>query len=235
MMSPVMSFSKALVWDIRIQARYYFWIAAVIISVMWWGLFHLLSISFSVFMPVIIYADVLNLGFLFIGGIIYLERRQGTIYATAVTPFSPAVWFCLKLVSLTMLCTVCASAIIALTGDSPNWLRIIPAVILSSMLFIMIGLLVVIPFDSVMNYFLCMALLMVLLNLPIFEYVDLFSHIGFYLLPSYAALLSISGSINEVPLAEYLMSLGLLCCWVFVFYFLSRKAIINFVATRQQQ
>lgn len=235
MMASVASFSRALVWDIKIQARYYFWTIAVVISVMWLGLFSALSMDYSFFMPVVIFADVLNIGFLFIGGIVYLERRQGTIYATAVTPFSPGIWFTLKLVSLTILCTVCAVVIIALAGGSPNWLRIIPAVVLSAMLFIMIGLLVVIPFDSVMNYFLCMALLISVLNLPIFEYVDLFSHFTFYLLPSYAALLSISGSINEVPLNEFWSALGLLIAWVVILYFFSVKAINNFVATRQQQ
>lgn len=235
MMSSVSSFARALIWDIKIQARYYFWIVAIVISAMWLGFFSMFSMSYTFFMPVVIFADVLNIGFLFIGGIVYLERRQGTIYATAVTPVSPAAWFRLKLVSLTILCTVCALAIIVSTGDSPNWLRIIPAVVFSSMLFIMLGLLVVLPFDNIMNYFLSMALLMVLLNLPMFEYLDLFSHISFYLLPSYGALLAISGSINEVPLPEYGVAMGLLLFWVVVFYLLSLREITNFVATRQQQ
>ena len=229
------TFLKILAWDFRIQYRYYFFLIAVVVSVMWLAVFQLFTIDYATFMPIVIFADILNIGFLLIAGIFILERRQGTIFATAVTPVSPEIWLLLKVVSLTLLCTLCAVVIIGFAGETVNWFRVIPAVILSASLFVLLGLLVIMPFDNLLNYFFAMALLLGLLNIPIFEFLQVFSSKLLWLLPSQAALQAIAASINETDQSPFLLSLLVLVFWLIGLTYFSVRAINRFVATRQQQ
>ena len=86
---------KCLVWEFRIQWRYYFWLTGFVITAVWLALFLALDESVQVrWMPVLILVDLSNIGILFIAGLLYLERRQGTLYAYAIMPIpsTPASW-----------------------------------------------------------------------------------------------------------------------------------------------
>jgi fluoroquinolone transport system permease protein len=235
MKASIARFFRALLWDFKVQYRYYFFLIAIVVSAMWLGIFRWFSIDFATFMPIVIFADILNIGFLLVAGIFILERRQGTIFATAVTPVSPKLWLTLKLVSLTILCTMCAAVIIGFAGEAVNWFRIIPAVMLSAALFVLLGLLVVLPFDNLLNYFFAMALLMAPLNLPIFEFLEFFSSEVMWLLPSQAAMQAIAGSINDTSLSQFSVAIVVLSFWVGVLYYFSVRAMNRFVSTRHQQ
>ncbi|MCY4265042.1 MAG: hypothetical protein OXE78_09310 [Gammaproteobacteria bacterium] len=71
-----MSLFRQLLWDLRLQKRYYFWAIALVISAVWLVLLINLNDSIRLrWLPALIFFDLSNIGLLFIAGCLYLERR----------------------------------------------------------------------------------------------------------------------------------------------------------------
>ena len=226
---------RVLQWDFRIQYRHYFWTIALVVSAMWSSvLFALPEDIISTWLPIVIFGDLSTIGVLFIAGILYLERRQGTIYATAVMPTSAGTWLPTKLLSLSLLCLACASIIVLFTSNSANWLRLIPAVALTAALFTSVGFLLAIQFDKLMNYFFAMALVFIPLNLPALDYLGIFSNETMWLIPSEAAIWALAGSFQDMATSTFIGCPILLLAWLAVTHWLGIRAFRRFIATRQQ-
>ena len=235
MMQSLAQAVRVLQWDFRIQYRHYFWTIALVVSAMWSGvLFALPEDIISTWLPIVIFGDLSTIGVLFIAGILYLERRQGTIYATAVMPTSAGTWLTTKLLSLSLLCLACASIIVLFTSNSANWLRLIPVVTLTAALFTSVGFLLAIQFDKLLNYFFAMALVFIPLNLPALDYLGIFSNDAMWLIPSEAVIWALAGSFQDMATATFIGCLMLLLAWIAVTHWLGIRAFRRFIATRQQ-
>ncbi len=222
-------------WDLRLQLRYYFWLVAVVVTVLWLAL--LLNVSDAVrasWIPVLIFTDLGNIGLLFIAGILYLERRQGTLYAVAVTPLSRQAWLSSKVLSLGLLSTVCALFIVLFNSANVVWWRILPASFVSGALFTSLGFLLVLPFDRIMNYFLGMGLGMMLLNLPILYYFDILPGMLMWALPTQPVLQLLAGSYQEMPLMEWVAYLLLSLVWLGISHAIGVKGLSRYIAMRPQ-
>ncbi len=224
MMEAIHKLSSMLMWDFRIQLRYYFWVAAAIITAVW--LFLLATLdeeTSSLWIPVLIFTDISNIGLLFIAGILFLERSQGTLVASAVMPISSELWLTSKLGSLALLCTVCASALVYFNVESVNWWRVLPAIFLTSVLFASIGFILVCPFKKILNYFFAMALSLAVLNIPVLGYLGIFEHGLMWLLPSQAAMVLLAVSFTDASAIEFYSALGLLLIWLILAHWVGIK------------
>ena len=235
MMQSMAQAARILLWDFRLQYRYYFWTIALVVGAMWSGvLFALPEDIISIWLPMVIFADLSTIGVMFITGILYLERRQGTIYATAVMPASAGTWLSTKLFSLSLLCLACVIIIVLFTSNSVNWFRLIPAVVLTAATFASVGFLVAVQFDKLLNYFFAIALVFIPLNLPALDYFGIFSNEAMWLIPSEAAIWALAGSFQEMETSRFLGYLVLLILWLAVTHWLGIRAFRKFIATRQQ-
>ena len=235
MIQALLRYPGILKWDIRLQFRYYFWLVAAVVTVMWLAVLYVLPQSVvNTWVPVLIFADIGNIGLLFIAGILYLERRQGTIYATAVMPVSPGTWLTTKLLSLSLLCLACAIAIVALSTNSVTWLRLIPAALLCAGLFTSIGFLLAVSFDKIINYFFAMALVLIPLNLPVLDYLSIYQHDVLWVIPSQPAMWALAGSSQQMPTSTYLACIAATSGWLALSHWLGIRAFRKFIATRQQ-
>ena len=226
MITNLNRFLSILFWDFRIQFRYYFWTAAIVLSCVWLLLLSALCEEASAFwIPVLIFADISNIGVLFIAGILYLERRQGTLAAAAVMPLATGVWLATKLLSLTALCTLCGLALVFFNIETVNWWRVIPAIILCSALFTGIGFLIACPIENIMNYFFAMVFALGLLNIPIFGYVGIFEHWIMWIIPSYPAMLVLAESFQESSAAAYAIALTVLLGWLILVFYLGIRML----------
>jgi len=224
-----------LAWEFRLQRRYYFWTVGLVITLVWLSLLLFLSASARVlWLPVIIFADLSNIGLMFIAGMLYLERRQGTLYAVAITPVTPASWYLQKLFTLSLLTTACAIVLVLFSSLSVNWFFLLPAIILTAALFTCCGFLLALPFDGIMNYFLAMALCLALLNIPLFAYFDVVDNPFMWLLPSHPALLALSGSFQDMPTMQFLLTISVLSLWVIALYLAGARQFRNYLALRPQ-
>ncbi|MCG8414530.1 MAG: hypothetical protein MI746_09975 [Pseudomonadales bacterium] len=231
-----MNLLAQLVWEFRLQKRYYFWATALVITVVWLLLLSSLNDDLkSQWMPALIFADLSNIGLLFIAGCLYLERRQGTLYALAITPFRRSRWLVLKLISLSVLTTLCALAIALFSGASVNWFLLVPAIIATALVFTLCGFLLALPFDDLLNYFLGMALTLTVLSLPLLDYFQVYPHWLYWLLPTQPVLQLLVGGFQPASAATISVSLLLCVVWIATLYFFAAKRFNRFVAMRPQQ
>lgn len=231
-----MSLLAQLVWEFRLQKRYYFWATAMVITFVWLLLLSSLSENVKTqWMPALIFADLSNIGLLFIAGCLYLERRQGTLYALAITPFPRSRWLLLKLLSLSVLTTLCALAIVVFSGASANWLVLLPAIVATALMFTLCGILLALPFDDLLNYFLGMALTLTVLSLPLLDYFEVYPHWLYWLLPTQPVLKLLVSGFQPASVTTITVSLLLCAVWVAVLYTLAVKRFSRFVAMRPQQ
>ncbi len=177
-----------------------------------------------------IFADICNIGLLFIAGILYLERRQGTLFATAIMPVSSGVWLATKIVSLTLLCSLCAVALVYFNVETVNWLLVIPAILLSGALFTSFGFLLACPMRKILNYFLAMALAIAVLNLPLLAYLGIFEHQLMWLLPSQPALWLLAESFQNEPSDAFPWVVLLLLAWIALIHWLDVRLLKQSIA-----
>ncbi len=222
-------FLSILIWDFTLQATYYFWVAAAVVTLVWLLLLGAIAGDSRAFwIPLLIFGDITNIVLLFIAGILFMERSQGTITVSAVMPVSTNSWLFSKLFSLTVLCTFCGVVLVLFSGNSVDWIRMLPAIILSSALFTSIGFLLACPFQKILNYFCAMALALAVLNIPIFSYLEIFELSLMWLLPSQAALHVLVGGYQDMSLSSYYGALLLLLGWITLFHLLGVKALDHY-------
>lgn len=235
MISFPRNFYSILAWDLKLQLRYYFWIAGLVITLVWLAILSILPPEVSViWVPVLLFVDTCAIGIIFIGGMLYLEKRQGTIEAIAVMPVSTTTWLLSKVVSLSILCSACALSIIFFKADSVNWYRAVPAIVLSSTLYTSLGFILACPFKNLMNYFLAMALAITVLNIPVFGYLNVLDSVLLWLVPTQPVMHVLSGIFNEMTTASFSLAMLVLLCWTYLSFRLCIKAFYRFVSQRME-
>jgi fluoroquinolone transport system permease protein len=223
------------VWDLRLQFRHHFWFIGLLLTLLWLViLFNLSDAATTTWIPVIIFADIGSMGLLFIAGILYLERRQGTLYVAAIMPASLATWLVMKLLGLTLLTTACAMLIVSFSTDSVNWVRTIVAAALSGALFTSIGFVLAAPFDRILNYFLAMSLVLTLLNLPILAHLNIVSTGFMWLIPSYGALRLLAESSGSTSTFSFAATSLIVFSWVVLFHWVGTVSYRRLVSSRPQ-
>lgn len=215
MKNSLRKFLSLLIWDFKLQYRYYFFAVAIVLTSMWLLIFFALTEEASIlWIPVLIFADICNMGLLFIAGILFLERSQGTLVVAATMPVSNGIWLAVKLTSLTVLGTACGISIVFFNVESINWIRVILAIVLNAALFAGLGFAMACPFKSIMNYFLIMAVGLSVLNIPILSYLGIYHHALMWLLPSQPALYLLAGSLQEMSSISFYTAALLLIAWI---------------------
>lgn len=224
MSQAVKQFGRLMAWDFRLQRIYYFWLTGLVIAAVWLALLLSLGVENRLYwLPVLIFADIGNLGLLFIAGILYLERSQGTVQVVAIMPVSHGLWLSSKVASLTVLGSVSASAIVLLSLRDVSWHLLIPAIAANVALFASAGFILACPFKKILNYFFAMALALAVLNIPLLDYLDIYNHPAMWILPSHAALQMLVSAFSGVFGATYVLSSLVLVCWVGLLHWAGAK------------
>ncbi len=227
------TFPAILNWEFRLQWRYYFWVVAAVVTVVW----HLLLASLSsaaklTWLPVLLFADISNIGLLFIAGSLILERQQGTLNAIAVMPVGTGLWLAGKLISLTCLTSACGLVLTALNLDAVAWLRVVPAIVLTAAFFTSAGFILACPFQNILNYFLAMALATSILSLPLLSYFAIADSPLFWLVPSYPTVLLLEQAFGDATGVGYLATLLVCLAWISLSHYLGIRLFHRCVAAR---
>jgi fluoroquinolone transport system permease protein len=140
--------------DVQYQWRYGFYLIYIFLIVCFFITFRIMPEDWRpMALTIILLSDPALIGFLYIGGILQLERSEGLLDALFATPLRPWEYIMSKALSLGLLATAAACAI-ALGSGVPHiryaWL--VPAVLLSSMCFTLIGLSVAVNLKSMNAY-----------------------------------------------------------------------------------
>jgi fluoroquinolone transport system permease protein len=208
-------------WDMKAQARYglyfvYLGVTAVYALILLNIPLHIRGEAGAV----TILSDPSILGFYMIGGLVLFERDSRFLSALFTTPLPFRTYITSKIASLTAVSLIAALILSVPAGLSISGLPwIVTGVILTSVLFVMIGFTAV-SLTSTLNWYLISsgAYMAVFAAPPLLFYFGVLDHFLWNILPTRASLILIRGGFFPVPAAEGAASIVSLLLWIAGWY-----------------
>ena len=139
--------------DVRLQARYGIYAAYGFVIALYAAILVGVGAAMPAWGPAaIIFSDPAGLGYIFLGGLMMLEKSERVRAALSVTPVAPAEYFVAKAATLTLVALV-ACTVLALTmhggADLP---LLLGTVALTSVQYVGIGVPIALRFRTVTSY-----------------------------------------------------------------------------------
>lgn len=222
-------------WDLVMQYRYGFWIAGLVVTVMWWMLLGPLPPEYrEVWLPCLLYLDIGALGLMFVAGVLFFERRQGVLDALVVTPVRTWAWLASKVLTLTLLSTVMAVVLVLLTaGGDVAWPRLVPSFALVAGLYTLLGFLLAARFGSVSSFLVAFSLVGVPFALPLLDYFAVWRHPLLWLNPAQPTAVLIWRSFRPGAGLEFAVAVVLTTFWLALAFRLGVRAFHRRVSWRR--
>lgn len=226
---------KSTYGDMFMQMKYGFYLVYGIISVIYIVMLNQFSYDIKTFMlSIIIFSDPALLGFYFIGGLVLLEKGENTLEYLIVTPLRSKEYLFSKIISLTILSLIASIVISLLTyGIKFNILLLLIGVSLTSILFILIGFIVVAKYPTINKYFLSSIVYITILCIPIIDYLELYKNKILYIFPTQASLLLIKGSFLGLESWKVAYSISYLIISIFVTYRWALHSFNKFIVRKE--
>ena len=219
--------------DIFLQFRNGFYFMSVFVLVVWVLLFSFLpELELGWIMPILLFGNLMVGTFFYIGGLVLLEKGEGTLEAQVVTPLRRGEYLASKVLSLTLL-GIAENLLITLLvyGVRVNYLILLAGIFLAAALYELFGFTVVIRYNSVNEYLFPAILYTLLLSLPLVDYFDLWKSPLFYLHPMQAPLLVLKAAFQPVPAGQLLYGLVYSLVWIGLLARLSQRAFYRFITS----
>lgn len=254
--------SSTMRWDARLQWRNGFYYVALVFVIIWLLILSqvpealLASIpgeSIAWLLPAFVLSNLLVGTFYFIGGLLLLEKGEGTLEAQIVTPLRSGEYLFSKLATLTALSLLENGLLVGITLGlrSRFWTDagafftnlgpemfltvffFVTGVILAALILCLAGFLVVIRYDSVNEYLLPSILVTILLLLPLITYLASWSNFLLYLHPLQAVLLVLQAAWQDVAAWELFYGFGYSFLWIWLLYRAAHNAFYRFVISKE--
>ena len=222
-------------WDVRLQWRNGFYYAAIVIVAVFLLIFSQISVdNLGWIMPYMLINNMIVGTFYFIGGLVLLEKSEGSLEARVTTPLRPAEYLAAKVTTLTVLSLVESVLIVMIAvGFAVNWLPLLAGITLTAVFMCLVGFIVVVRYDSINEYLLPSILYVLLACLPLGFYLAGWNAWLLYLHPLQTMLRLIESGWQPLPwwqMAYYLIYSSL---WIAGLTHLSLRAFHRFVITKQ--
>jgi len=227
----VKRFAASLLCDIRLQLRNGFYAASVFVTVVWAAVFSQLPrFDASGVWAGMVAGNLFITTFYFIGGLVLLERDEGSLAARSVTPLKPSEYLASKVLTLSALAAA-ENTVLTLLLAWLGFLRfgtglvfLILGIVLLSVILCLAGFAVIVRYRSI-NEFLMPSMLYVLaLGLPLIDYFGLWRSPLFLLHPVQAALVLMRAAWEPLSTGQAVYGLLYPAAAVFVFAVLARRA-----------
>lgn len=167
----------------------------------------------------LVFSDPVMYGFLFTAVMILFERDSMTNQALAVTPLTTGNYILSKSIVFTGLAFVCSLAIVLSSRpETFHAVIFLLAVIFSSALFILLGVVGVSFTKNFTQFILVIPLVFLPTCLPFLDYFNIFNSWLFYLIPTQACLILFKGSISDVETWKLIYAVSYLSIWIFFTY-----------------
>ncbi len=172
---------------------------------------------------ILIYTDPAAMGLFFMGAFIMLEKSQRINCSLAVSPITVTEYIISKAVSLMIPGTV-VGAILSLFAGNYNLFAVIPAVIISSFLFSLCGLIAAVKSESLNGFMIAVIPFEIIISLPAILYVlDVLSSELWLIHPGVAAMHMISGNV-----ALWYFCVPSMLFWTILVFIICKKAITTY-------
>ena len=155
-------------------------------------------------MPPLILGNLVMATFFFMGGLVLLEKGEGTLEAQVVTPLTGGEYLASKVLTLTALSVVENLAVVLLThGPAFRWVPFVAGMAAASVMFCLIGFIVVARYDSINEYLFPTMIYTTLFYLPVLDYAGLWETRWMLLHPLQAPLVLMEGAFYPLHTWEW--------------------------------
>lgn len=220
---------KLIKWDFVIIYKYGIVAIATIITIIYCAaLLFLQATGIEKIITLLIFSDPVMYGFLFTAIIILFDKVSRTNMALFTTPVTVMQYIISKAIVFTVLALTCSTAIIL--SAQPNYFNIIwfvAAVILSSVLFVFIGIIGVSFVNNFNQFILLMPIVLAPACLPFLSFFNVFNHWAMYLIPTQPCIILFSASVTYVNNWQIMYALLYLIFSIIITAFYANKMLLK--------
>ncbi|MBA2572144.1 MAG: ABC transporter permease [Gemmatimonadetes bacterium] len=217
--------------DAQLQLRNGFYYATAFVVLIWsLVLLRLPDLDFGWLLPALLAGNLLLNTFYFMGGLVLLEKDEGTLEARTVTPLRTGEYLAAKAITLTLLALVENVIIVALfRGLRFELLPLVAGIVLASGIYVLTGFVAVVRYGSINEFLMPSVVYTSLLTLPLLTYLGQWEHWLLYLHPLQAPLLLLRAAFVPVEGWQVVYSVTYGGACVALAYLWSRQAFAHFV------
>ena len=147
-----MRFRKLLLWDMKFQARYGFYLLYGFLTVFYILLLVSLPLSWKEnAAAILIYSDPAAMGMFFMGALILLEKSQRVTNSIAISPVTVEEYILGKILSIAIISVIVGSILMG-QGNSENYFLSSIGVFAGSIIFSLCGIIVGAKIESLNQY-----------------------------------------------------------------------------------
>ncbi|WP_203363727.1 ABC transporter permease [Bacillus sp. REN10] len=221
-----MRLASALFYDIKLQFRHGLYFVYLLISHVYLLLLFQIPSSYRETANVLLtFSDPSMLGFFFIGGLVLLEKGQHIHDPLFVTPYKPEEYLLSKTLSLMLLSVTSSLYIHIMTfGFERSLFLFTIGVMLTSMIFTLIGLAVAVRCETVNEFFLQSVIYTTIFCLPLLSYTGIWDSNWMMWLPTHASLLLLHSVFEPISISDILYCIITLLGWATFSFWLAQRS-----------
>lgn len=200
--------------DVRLQVRYGLYGVSLLMVLIWGTVLGGLgasALSPSVLVPPFIAVNLIITTFYFIAALVLFEKNEGVLSALVVTPVSALDYLLSKVLSLTGLAAAETLLIVAfIFGSEVEWPLLLAGTCLLAALYSLVGFLVIVRLRTFNDFLMPSVFFVIVLLLPLLEYLPMSGTGMLWLHPAYPALALIRGAVGSAAagLTELMAAIG---------------------------
>jgi fluoroquinolone transport system permease protein len=203
------TFFKLLKWDLLLLAKYGILPVAIGIGVLYIALIYLLNLP-NEFVVLLVFSDPSMMGFIFIGVMVLFEKQSGTTSALIVTPLQPWQYLLSKSISLSIPAIIVSFFMGLASNADVNYTLLFLSVILTSVLFLLLGFVGAQRVRTFNQYILIIPLFLAPLCVPFVHYFEWWESPLMWLIPTHSSLTLLKGAFGCVKGWEIALSIAIL-------------------------
>lgn len=224
----------AMATDVRLQYRNGFYAAAAFVAACLVPLLRRLpDDGLALVLPPLVLLNMQVNTFYFIGGLVLLEKGEGTLQALTVTPLRPSEYLAAKVATLAWLSLVeAAVVVVASHGLLLNWAALAAGVGLTAVLLCLYGFVAVARYDAINAFLFPSMVYTAVIGLPVLDYFGIGAGPLWYLHPVRAPLVLLEAAFRPVASWQLAYAAGYGALWAVGLSVVARRAFDRHVVAR---
>ena len=220
--------------DVLNQFRQGFYYASAFVLLMMAVVIGMIPQNLYVVLPGIWLTNMVIATYVFLGGMLVLEKGERTLEGQVVTPLRTDEYLASKIITLSALAIFENVAITVLAmGEGllgeVNWGWVLVGSLFCAVLYVLLGLLTVIRYDTLNEFLIPMTLITGLLEMPGMVCLGMPEYGWLYLLPTHGTMLMFLSALEPRPLVTMIYAVVYPLLWIAGAYWLGRRALRRFI------
>ncbi len=217
--------------DVRLQFRNGFFYAVAFVLVCWAiVLTQLPEIDWAWLLPPLVFGNLVMVSFYFIGGLVLLEKGEGTLEAQVVTPLRSSEFLASKIATLTLL-SLAENLLIVACAVGLRF-RVLPMAVgiaLASLIYALVGFVAVSRYQSINEYIMPSVPYVLLLSVPYLQYFELWQSPVLFLHPLQGSLVLMRSAFEAPHAWQWFYGVGSSMIWILVAFAWSQRVFERFI------